>query len=153
MQNARDGVFLASKTHERSRTGALGLLGRSLKTLGVDHLDLWQMHDLRTEEDLEEMFAKGGAIEAAEEAKQAGKVRFVGLTGHHDPAILMAAMDRYAFDCVLVINMKVLAAGRFVRERAATAEERIRYAMGLERAAFERRIAHQASRYAYFKAS
>ena len=153
MQNARDGVFLASKTHERSRTGALGLLGRSLKTLGVDHLDLWQMHDLRTEEDLEEMFAKGGAIEAAEEAKQAGKVRFVGLTGHHDPAILMAAMDRYAFDCVLVINMKVLAAGRFVRERAATAEERIRYAMGLERAGFERRIAHQASRYAYFKAS
>ncbi len=138
MQNARDGVFLASKTHERSRTGALGLLGRSLKTLGVDHLDL---------------FAKGGAIEAAEEAKQAGKVRFVGLTGHHDPAILMAAMDRYAFDCVLVINMKVLAAGRFVRERAATAEERIRYAMGLERAGFERRIAHQASRYAYFKAS
>ena len=102
MQNARDGVFLASKTHERSRTGALALLGRSLKTLGTDRLDLWQMHDLRTEDDLEAMFARGGAIEAAEEAKQAGKVRFVGLTGHHDPAILTAAMDRYAFDCVLV---------------------------------------------------
>ena len=210
MQNARDGVFLASKTHERSRTGALALLGRSLKTLGVGHLDLWQMHDLRTEEDLEEMFARGGAIEAAEDAKQAGKVRFVGLTGHHDPAILMAAMDRYAFDCVLVpvnpadparlpfittvipearargmgvIGMKVLAAGRLVREATATAEECIRYAMGLadtliigcsspaeiaanlqvgrtaeamtaaERAAFEARVARQASRYAYFKAS
>ena len=156
MQDARDGVFLASKTHERSRTGALALLGHSLRTLGTDHLDLWQMHDLRTEEDLEEMFARGGAIEAAEEAKKAGKVRFVGLTGHHDPAILLAAMDRYAFDCVLVpinpadparlpfitsvipaaraqgmgvIGMKVLAAGRLVSEGAAKVEECIRYAM------------------------
>ncbi len=210
MPNARDGIFMASKTHERSRTGALALLGRTLKTLGTDRLDLWQMHDLRTDADLEAMFARGGAIEAAEKAKQAGKVRFVGLTGHHDPAILMAAMDRYAFDCVLVpvnpadparlpfitsvipaaraqgmgvIGMKVLAAGRIVSEGAATAEECIRYAMGLadtliigcnspaevaanlhvgrtaaamtaaDRAAFEARIARRASRYAYFKAS
>jgi aryl-alcohol dehydrogenase-like predicted oxidoreductase len=156
VQGARDSVFLASKTHERTRNGALGLLARSLRTLGTDHLDLWQMHDLRTEEDLEEIFARGGAIEAAEEAKRAGKVRFVGLTGHHDPAILLAAMDRYAFDTVLlpinpadparlpfittvipaarkkgmgVIGMKVLAAGRLVAEGAATADECIRYAM------------------------
>jgi diketogulonate reductase-like aldo/keto reductase len=156
MQNARDGVFLASKTHERSRAGARALLARSLATLGTDRLDLWQMHDLRTEDDVDELFARGGAIEAAEEAKATGQVRFVGLTGHHDPAILLAAMDRYAFDCVLlpvnaadparlpfvttvipaarargmgVIGMKVLAAGRLVDEGAATAEECIRYAM------------------------
>jgi aryl-alcohol dehydrogenase-like predicted oxidoreductase len=156
MQSARDGVFLASKTHERTRNGALALLGASLKKLGTDHLDLWQMHDLRTAADLDAIFARGGAIEAAEEAKKAGKVRFVGLTGHHDPAILLAAMDRYAFDSVLlpinpadparlpfittvipaarkqgmgVVGMKVLAAGRLVTEGAATAEECIRYAM------------------------
>lgn len=156
LQGARDGVFLASKTHERTRTGALALLGGSLRKLGTDRLDLWQMHDLRTKGDLDAMFARGGAIEAAEEAKQAGKVRFIGLTGHHDPAILLAAMARYAFDCVLlpinpadpdrlpfittvipaarergmgVIGMKVLAAGRLVNEGAATAEECIRYAM------------------------
>jgi aryl-alcohol dehydrogenase-like predicted oxidoreductase len=156
LQNARNAVFLASKTHERTKTSALRLLEDSLRRLGTDHVDLWQMHDLRTEEDLEEIFGTGGAIEAAEAAKKAGKVRFVGLTGHQDPDILLAAMDRYAFDSVLlpvnpadpahapfvttvipaarakgmgVVAMKVLAAGRLVAEGAATAEECIRYAM------------------------
>ena len=156
LRTARDSVFLASKTHERSRSGALGLLARSLETLGTTHLDLWQMHDLRDRDDLDELFAKGGALEAAEEAKAAGKVRFIGLTGHHDPAILLEAIERYAFDTVLlpvnaadparlpflttvlpaarargmgVIGMKVLAAGRLPHEQAATAEECIRYAM------------------------
>lgn len=156
LPGARDEVFLASKTHERTRNGALALLGASLRKLETDHLDLWQMHDLRDQHDLDAMFARGGAIEAAEEAKKAGKVRFIGLTGHHDPAILLAAMDRYAFDNVLlpinpadparlpfittviplarkqgmgVVGMKVLAAGRLVSEGAATAEECIRYAM------------------------
>src|SRR5437868_5582158 len=91
---ARDRVFLASKTHERDKAGALRLLEGSLKRLRTDRLDLWQMHDLRTESDLAEMFGPNGAIEAAEAAKKAGKVRFVGLTGHQDPAILLAAMDR-----------------------------------------------------------
>ena len=156
MQDARKGVFLASKTHERTKRGALALLGDSLRRLRTDHLDLWQMHDLRTAEDLDEMFARGGAIEAAEAAKQAGKIRFIGLTGHQDPDILLDAMSRYAFDVVLlpinpadpvrrpfvttvipkaralgmgVVGMKVLAAGALVSEGAATAEECIRYAM------------------------
>lgn len=156
MDGARDRVFLASKTHERRKIPALSLLEGSLRTLGTDHLDLWQMHDLRTAADLEEIFAPNGAIEAAEHAKKAGKVRFVGLTGHHDPEILLAAMERYDFDSVLlpinaadpvrlpflttviprarqkgmgVVGMKVMAAGRLPGEGAATAEECIRYAM------------------------
>ena len=156
MQGARDGVFLASKTHERRKIPALSLLEKSLRTLGTDHLDLWQMHDLRAQGDLDAIFAPDGAIEAAEHAKKAGKIRFVGLTGHHDPDILVAAMDRYAFDSVLlpinpadparlpfittviplarakgmgVVGMKVMAAGRLPGEGAATAEECIRYAM------------------------
>lgn len=153
---ARENVFLASKTHERGGARALRLLEDSLRRLGTDRLDLWQMHDLRTEADLDAMFAPGGALEAAEEAKRAGKLRFVGLTGHQDPDILLAAMQRFPFDTVLlpvnpadparlpfvstvipearrqgmgVIGMKVLAAGMLVSEGAATAEECIRYAM------------------------
>ena len=156
MQDARKSVFLASKTHERSRRGALTLLEGSLRRLGTDHLDLWQMHDLRTRRDLDEMFAPGGAVEAAEDAKKAGKIRFIGITGHHDPDILLEAIERYDFDNVLlpinpadparrpfvttvipkarakgmgVVGMKVMAAGALVAEGAATAEECIRYAM------------------------
>lgn len=156
MPGARERVFLASKTHARDKAGALRLLEGSLERLGTDRLDLWQMHDLRTEDDLEEIFAPNGAIEAAEAAKKAGKVRFVGLTGHHDPAILLAAMRRYDFDTVLlpvnpadgvrlpfltsvlpeararhmgVIGMKVMAAGLILSDCTATPEECIRYAM------------------------
>jgi len=156
MAGARDRVFLASKTHERRKIPALSLLEGSLRALGTDHVDLWQMHDLRTHADLDAIFAPNGAIEAAEHAKKAGKIRFVGLTGHHDPEILLAAMERYDFDSVLlpvnaadparipfistviplarkkgmgVVGMKVMAAGRLPGEGAATAEECIRYAM------------------------
>jgi aryl-alcohol dehydrogenase-like predicted oxidoreductase len=153
---ARDGLVLASKTHARDKKGALALLGESLRRLGTDRLDVWQMHDLRTKADLRAMFAAGGAIAAAEEAKKEGRIRFVGLTGHHDPDILLEAIRTYDFDSVLlpinpadparrpflttvvpaarekkmgVVGMKVLSAGQLVADGAATAEECIRYAM------------------------
>lgn len=100
-KEARDKVFLASKTHVRDRDGALRLLDDSLKRIGTDRLDLWQLHDLRDAEDLDAIFGKGGAIEAVEKAKSEGRVRFVGITGHHDPAILVEAMRRYPVDTVL----------------------------------------------------
>jgi aryl-alcohol dehydrogenase-like predicted oxidoreductase len=155
---ARDRVFLASKTHARDRDGALRLLDDSLKRLGTDRLDLWQLHDLRELEELDEIFGKGGAIEAVERAKSDGRVRFAGITGHHDPAILMEAMRRYPVDTVLcainpadprrqpfvttvvaearrrgvgVIGMKVMAAGQLLKDRAAKSEELIRYASSL----------------------
>ena len=151
----RDQVFLASKTHRRDRDGALALLDDSLKRLHTDRLDLWQLHDLRSTSDLDRIFGKGGAIEAVEKAKADGRVRFVGVTGHHDPAILVEAMRRYPVDTVLcainpadrarspfltsiipearqrgigVIGMKIMAAGRLLRDKAATPEELIRYA-------------------------
>jgi aryl-alcohol dehydrogenase-like predicted oxidoreductase len=155
---ARAAVFLASKTHERTRDRALRLLEDSLRRLGTDHLDLWQMHDLRDPDELDRMFARGGAIEAAEKARADGRVRFIGLTGHHDPAILVEAMRRYPFDSVLcainpadparlpfvptvvaearargmgVVGMKVLAAGQLTADGAAPAADLIRYAAGL----------------------
>src|SRR6266550_6931375 len=57
----RRDIFLASKTHERTRDGSLRLLDESLRRLRTDHLDLWQLHDLRTQGDLKEIFGKGGA--------------------------------------------------------------------------------------------
>src|SRR5947209_9386400 len=95
-------VFLASKTHDRTRDGSLRLLDESLERLRTDHLDLWQLHDLRTPSDLGAIFGRGGALEALVEARAQGRVRFLGLTGHHDPAILLDAMGRFDFDTVLV---------------------------------------------------
>jgi aryl-alcohol dehydrogenase-like predicted oxidoreductase len=95
-------VFLASKTHDRSRDGSLRLLDDSLRRLRTDWLDLWQLHDLRTADDLRQIFARGGALEALVHARAQGRVRFLGLTGHHDPAILVEAMRRFDFDTVLV---------------------------------------------------
>ncbi len=150
---ARQGVFLASKTHERTRDRALRLLDDSLRRLGTAWLDLWQMHDLRELDELDVMFGKGGAIEAAVQARADGRIRHIGLTGHHDPQILLEAMRRFPFDNVLVavnpadprhspflptvvaearrqgmgvVGMKVMAAGALVREVAPA--ELIRYA-------------------------
>ncbi len=98
----RGQVFLASKTHDRTRDGSLRLLDDSLKRLRTDHLDLWQLHDLREEEELDEIFAKGGALEGMLQAQREKRVRFLGLTGHHDPRILLSAMKRFQFDTVLI---------------------------------------------------
>jgi aryl-alcohol dehydrogenase-like predicted oxidoreductase len=76
-------------------------LEESLERLGTDHLDLWQIHEVIYENDPDLNFAKGGVVEALDEAKKQGKVRFVGFTGHKSPAIhlKMLAHD-YAFDSV-----------------------------------------------------
>lgn len=98
----RNEVFLASKTHDRTRDGSLRLLDDTLKRLRTDRLDLWQLHDLRTQADLRQIFGQDGALAAVLEARDDGRVRFLGITGHHDPAILMEAMRRFDFDTVLV---------------------------------------------------
>ena len=98
----RQQVFLSSKTHDRTRDGSLKLLDESLRRARTDHFDLWQLHDLRSLDDLNRIFSKGGALEALVQAKAEGRVKHLGITGHHDPAILLEAMRRFAFDTVLV---------------------------------------------------
>jgi predicted aldo/keto reductase-like oxidoreductase len=98
----RQEVFLASKTHDRTRDGSLRLLDDSLRRLRTDHLDLWQLHDLRTSEDLKRIFAKDGALAALLESRAEQRVRFLGITGHHEPDILLEAIRRFDFDTVLV---------------------------------------------------
>src|SRR5208337_2238287 len=95
-------IFLTSKSHARDRQGAEAHLAATLRNMKTDCLDLWQVHDVRTEEDLEEIFGPGGAIEAFASAKQKGAVRFLGVTGHHDPDIILRCLDLFPFDTVLL---------------------------------------------------
>ena len=98
----RSTVYLASKTHEPTYDGSLRLLDDSLRRLRTDYLDLWQLHDLRTQSDLSRIFGKGGAIKALLQARTEGRVRYLGITGHQDPAILLKAMQEFDFDTVLI---------------------------------------------------
>jgi predicted aldo/keto reductase-like oxidoreductase len=88
---------------QRTRKGAEEDLHRSLKNLKTDYLDLWQIHSVKSDEDLKAIFAPGGAIEAFEAAKKAGKVRFIGFTGHHDPEAHLEMLRLYKnFDTILM---------------------------------------------------
>lgn len=102
MKSRRSEVFLATKTHDRSYDGSMRLLEKSLSQLQTDHLDLWQLHNVRTQEDLEKIFAKDGAIKALEQARSEKTVRFLGITGHRDPFILKEGIERYSFDTILM---------------------------------------------------
>lgn len=98
----RERIFLTSKCAERTKHGAIRDLDQTLANMRTDRLDLWQVHDVRTSDDLDRIFGPGGSIEAFEAAKKAGKVRFIGVTGHFDPTILSRAIELYPFDTVLL---------------------------------------------------
>lgn len=102
MKQRRREVFLASKTHDRSREGSLRHMEISLKLLNTDHLDLWQLHNMQTMDDVNRVCAKGGALEAFLQAREQGLVRFLGITGHADPDVLMEGIRRFPFDTVLM---------------------------------------------------
>jgi len=150
-------IFQASKSASRDKKAALRDLETTLRTIGVDHLDLWQIHDVRTESDLNAISGPGGALEAFMEARAAGKTRFIGVTGHQDPAILTRAVREWPVDSVMmpvnpveaaiggfldstlpearkkglaVIGMKVLGAGHYlIPDLGASADLLIRFAL------------------------
>src|SRR5262245_10570071 len=105
----RQDVFLMTKvcTHGRGAALAMRQLDESLRRLKTDYLDLWQVHEVVYDNEPELHFARGGVIEALDRAKQAGKVRFVGFTGHKDPAIHLGMLKHgYPFDaCQLPLNV------------------------------------------------
>jgi len=102
LRERRKDIFLTSKSHARDKKGALMHLHETLKNMETDHLDLWQVHDVREKADIKEIFGPGGAIEAFAEAKEKGLVRFIGVTGHHDPDILIQCIELFDFDTVLL---------------------------------------------------
>ncbi|MGE5815741.1 MAG: aldo/keto reductase [Acidobacteriota bacterium] len=102
MKTRRKEVFLASKTHDRTRDGSLKLLEESLRLLQTDHLDLWQLHNVQNDAQLDTIFGKDGAIEAMQKAREQKMVRFLGITGHFDPDVLLRGIQRFDFDTILM---------------------------------------------------
>lgn len=154
---ARRGVFQTSKSAARGRNETLRDLETSLTTMQVQYLDLWQIHDVRTEADLRAIEGPRGALEGFLESKEAGTVRHIGVTGHHNPDVLLRAVGEWPVDSVLlpvnpvegviggftdrvipeardrgmaVIAMKILGAGHYLSpEGGINAGLLIRYAL------------------------
>lgn len=100
LQGIRNRVFLACKTARRDREGADAELRQSLKRLRTDYFDLYQLHAITSLQDVEQAFARGGAMEVLQEAKKAGVVKYLGFSAHSVEAAL-AAMRRFPFDTIL----------------------------------------------------
>jgi aryl-alcohol dehydrogenase-like predicted oxidoreductase len=158
----RDRAFVMTKvcTHGRKSDVAMGQLEESLRRLGTDHVDLWQIHECVYDNDPDLHFQPDGVVEALAKAKQQGKTRFVGFTGHKDPSVHLRMLAHgFPFDTVQMpincfdatfrsfetqvlplvarrglaaIGMKSLSgAGDAVREGVVRADEAIRYAMSV----------------------
>jgi uncharacterized protein len=162
LDGRRDQAIVMTKvcTHGRDKTVAMRQLEESLRRLRTDHLDVWQIHEVVYENDPDLIFAPNGAAEALVMAKQQGKVRFVGFTGHKDPSIHLRMLGYdFPFDTVqmplncldatfrsfetqvvpeavrrgiAVLGMKSLGGtGEIVKYGAATPAEALRYAMSV----------------------
>ncbi len=162
LKGRRDRVFLMTKvcTHGRGAPLAMKMLEQSLKRLNTDHLDLWQVHAVSFDNDPALAYARGGVLEALSQAKKQGKTRFVGFTGHKDPAIHLDMLRRgFAFDTVQMplnpfdasyrsfeqrvlpeVNRRGMAAlgmksmggtAAAIKQGVLSAEEALRYAMSL----------------------
>ena len=155
----REKAFLMTKHHGRDKKTAMEHLEDSLRRLKTDRIDLWQFHEVVYQKDPEMIFAKGGGIEAAVQAKKDGKVRYIGFTGHKDPKIFQDMLSHdFKWDAVqmplsvldahfqsfekailpiclergiAVLAMKALASGNVQRADVVTVEEALHYVMNL----------------------
>jgi len=155
----RERVFLMTKIDGHTADAAAQQIDQCLQRLQTDHLDLLQIHEVIRMDDPDRAFAAGGSMEAILAARQAGKIRYIGFTGHKDPEIHLKMLGmgfnwdtvqmplncvdthHRSFEALVlpvlvernigVLGMKPLAAGEAVRSGAATADECLRYAMSL----------------------
>ena len=102
LKTRRKEVWISTKTHDRTYDGSMRLLEESLKSLQTDHLDLWQLHNVQRQDQVDQIFADDGAIKAFEKAKSEGIVKHLGITGHYEPLILLQCINRYDFDTILM---------------------------------------------------
>jgi len=104
MDHHRADFFLATKSRKRAYKDAWADLQRSLNTLRVDYVDLWQLHALTNPNGWEKVMGAGGALEAFVEAREKGFVRFLGVTGHgnHVPEMHMRSLEHFNFDSVML---------------------------------------------------
>ena len=102
LADVRDKIYFGTKTRHRTRSHSELDLNQSLVKLKTDYLDLYQVHNVMHDEDIEFVFGPNGVMEMIEKAKKAGKIRYVGVTGHMDPNVLKKVIGMYDFDTVLV---------------------------------------------------
>ncbi len=155
----RERVFLMTKIDGHTAAAAAAQIDQCLQRLQTDHIDLMQIHEVIREDDPDRAFAPGGSMEALLAAKQAGKIRYIGFTGHKDPKIHRKMLDM-PYDCdtvqmplncvdthyrsfehvvlpvlvernIGVLGMKPMAAGDAIKSGAATGDECLRYALSL----------------------
>ena len=121
----RSRIFQTSKSASRDEVGAKTDLFQTLEIMGLDHLDLWQIHDVRSRDDITSIEGPGGALQAFIEAKDTGLARFLGVTGHHDPQILLHAVKNWPIDAVLLpVNPLEAVLGGFLDAVMAAAKDR-----------------------------
>lgn len=160
LQGRRDAVVLATKTLARTADEARRELEASLRRLATDRIDLLQVHCVRDTADLDLVLSEKGPLPALLRAKEKGQIRFLGVTGHEDPAVMKACIERYAWDSVLIplnpvdlhwksfvegalpaaaakgiarVAMKVFASGRIVADpKGLPPEDCLRFAYGLD---------------------
>lgn len=126
MSRIRGQIFLATKTGDRTATGALDSIRRSLERLEVEYVDLIQLHAIGDVEDLDRATGSGGALEGALKARDEGLVRAIGITGHgmDAPATHLEALRRFPFDTVLTpCNYRLWIEDDFRRDLEALEEE------------------------------
>ncbi len=125
LKKRRKDVFLASKAHARDKNGAIEQLKQTLASMKTSYLDLWQIHDVGTEEEMAQIFGPKGALDAFVRAKEKGYVRFIGLTGYRDPAIIRKCLESYDFDTVLIpVNPAEPSYRSFIEEVLPVASEK-----------------------------
>ncbi len=145
MKSRRSEVFLATKTHDRSYDGAMRHLESSLKNLQTDHIDLWQIHNIKggSNEDIDYIFSDDGCMKALLKAKEEKVVRFLGITGHADPAPMKQLIDRHPFDSVLMaLNAADKHYNSFIEKLLPTAVEKEMGIIGMKIPARDRIFDH-----------
>lgn len=124
LETYRKNVFLSCKTGKRDRAGSEEELHESLKQLKTDHVDLYQFHALSKMEDLDQIFAPGGAIETVTKARKEGKLRFIGFSAHSEE-VAQKAMSMFDFDTILYpVNCVCWLNGNFGPSVLKTAREK-----------------------------
>ena len=118
-------AFQTSKSAQRDAKSASADLTRTLSRIGRDRLGLWQIHDIRDNNDIRRIEGAGGALQAFYHARETGTVRGIGVTGHHDPAVLLHAVTHWDIDSVLLpVNPVESAIGGFIDRVIPAARER-----------------------------
>jgi aryl-alcohol dehydrogenase-like predicted oxidoreductase len=118
-------TFQTSKSAQRSADKASDDLTRSLSRMGRNHLGLWQIHDIRDNSDIRMLEKPGGALQTFYQARETGTVKGIGVTGHHDPAVLLHAVTHWDIDSVLLpVNPVESAIGGFSDRVIPAARER-----------------------------